>query len=74
MVDRIAELRSEAEAAIAGASSTGDLEELRVRFLGRKAELPNLLRNVASLLELRQTRVAGIVGVWRKQRRGARTQ
>src|SRR4051812_11367147 len=49
MVDRIEELRNEAEAAIAGAASTGELEELRVRFLGRKAELPQLLRGVRDL-------------------------
>src|SRR4029453_12335925 len=49
MVDRITELRDEAEAAIAGASSTAELEELRVRFLGRKAELPQLLRGVGEL-------------------------
>ena len=49
MIDRIAELRSEAEAAIAAASSVGELEELRVRYLGRKAELPNLLRGVRDL-------------------------
>jgi phenylalanyl-tRNA synthetase alpha chain len=49
MVDRIAELRGEAEAAIAGAGSTAELEELRVRFLGRKAELPQLLRGVREL-------------------------
>src|SRR6476619_5400651 len=49
MVDRIEELRGEAEAAIGGAASTGELEELRVRFLGRKAELPQLLRGVRDL-------------------------
>jgi phenylalanyl-tRNA synthetase alpha chain len=49
MTERIDELRSEAEAAIAAADSTADLEELRVRYLGRKAELPNLLRGVAQL-------------------------
>ena len=48
MIDRIDELRAEAEAAIAGAPSSAALEELRVRYLGRKAELPNLLRGVAS--------------------------
>ncbi len=46
---RISELRSEAEAAIAEAPDTAALEELRVRYLGRKAELPNLLRGVAEL-------------------------
>ncbi len=49
MLDRIAALRTEAEAAIAGAGTTADLEELRVRFLGRKAELPQLLRGVRDL-------------------------
>ena len=49
MLDRIAALRTEAEAAIAGAGTTAELEELRVRFLGRKAELPQLLRGVREL-------------------------
>ena len=48
-LDRIDALRAEAESAIATATTTGSLEELRVRFLGRKAELPNLLRTVAEL-------------------------
>jgi phenylalanyl-tRNA synthetase alpha chain len=49
MIERIDQLRSEAEAAITAAPSTAALEELRVRYLGRKAELPNLLRGVAEL-------------------------
>jgi phenylalanyl-tRNA synthetase alpha chain len=49
LLDRIDALRSEAESAIATATTTASLEELRVRFLGRKAELPNLLRGVAEL-------------------------
>jgi phenylalanyl-tRNA synthetase alpha chain len=49
MLDRIAQLRSEGEAAVGAAGSTAELEELRVRFLGRKAELPQLLRGVAEL-------------------------
>jgi phenylalanyl-tRNA synthetase alpha chain len=49
MIDRIAELRAEAEAAIAGATASAELEELRVRYLGRKAELPNVLRGIAQL-------------------------
>src|SRR4249919_3441768 len=49
MIERIDELRGEAEGAIASAGSTAALEELRVRYLGRKAELPNLLRGVAQL-------------------------
>jgi phenylalanyl-tRNA synthetase alpha chain len=49
MIDRIGELRGEAERAIAAAGSTESLEELRVRYLGRKAELPQMLRGVAEL-------------------------
>src|SRR3954447_23680977 len=49
MIDRIAQLRAEGEAAVAGADDSGALEDVRVRFLGRKAELPNLLRGVAQL-------------------------
>src|SRR4051794_4555795 len=49
MLDRIEALRSEGEAAVRAAGSLGELEEARVRHLGRKAELPNLLRGVAEL-------------------------
>ncbi|HYF27694.1 MAG TPA: phenylalanine--tRNA ligase subunit alpha, partial [Baekduia sp.] len=49
MLDRITELQDEALAAVDAAPDTAALEELRVRFLGRKAELPNLLRGVAQL-------------------------
>jgi phenylalanyl-tRNA synthetase alpha chain len=47
--DRIAEIEQEARQAIASAQSTQALEDARIRYLGRKAELPNLLRNVAQL-------------------------
>jgi phenylalanyl-tRNA synthetase alpha chain len=49
MIERIEQLRAEAAAAIADASSSEALEELRVRYLGRKAELPQMLRGVAQL-------------------------
>jgi phenylalanyl-tRNA synthetase alpha chain len=49
MIERIEELRAEAQTAIAGAGSSDALEELRVKYLGRKAELPQLLRGVAQL-------------------------
>jgi phenylalanyl-tRNA synthetase alpha chain len=49
MIERIEQLRAEGEAAIAEASGTDALEQARVRFLGRKAELPNMLRGVAQL-------------------------
>jgi phenylalanyl-tRNA synthetase alpha chain len=49
MIERIEQLRSEAEQAIGAATGSEALEELRVRYLGRKAELPRMLREVASL-------------------------
>ncbi|HKH42620.1 MAG TPA: phenylalanine--tRNA ligase subunit alpha [Solirubrobacterales bacterium] len=51
MLDRIAQLRSNAEAAIAAARTAHELEELRVRYLGRKAELTGILRGIAELPE-----------------------
>jgi phenylalanyl-tRNA synthetase alpha chain len=46
---RITELQREGEAAIAASQTTAALEDVRVQFLGRKAELPNLLRGVSEL-------------------------
>src|SRR6201994_2405141 len=47
--DRIEQIRREASDAIGAADTTAALEEVRIRYLGRKAELPNLLRGVAEL-------------------------
>src|SRR5256714_15055199 len=49
MIERIQQLREDGEAQIAGARSAEELGELRVRLLGRKAELPRMLRGVAAL-------------------------
>jgi phenylalanyl-tRNA synthetase alpha chain len=49
MIDRIEALRAEADGAIAAATTSDELEQLRVRYLGRKAELPQMLREVATL-------------------------
>jgi phenylalanyl-tRNA synthetase alpha chain len=46
---RIEQLRGEAEAAIASAADAAELEELRVRYLGRKAELTGILRGIGQL-------------------------
>jgi len=46
---RIRAISDEAERAIGAARSSDALEELRIRFLGRKAELPQLLRGVRDL-------------------------
>ncbi len=47
--ERIEAIRREAADAIGTAETTAALEEIRIRYLGRKAELPNLLRGVAQL-------------------------
>jgi phenylalanyl-tRNA synthetase alpha chain len=43
------ELRAEGESAIAAAGTTAELEELRVRLLGRKSELTATLRSIGEL-------------------------
>jgi phenylalanyl-tRNA synthetase alpha chain len=48
-LDRIEEIRRQAATAIGSAESTAALEELRVRHLGRKAELTGILRGIAEL-------------------------
>ncbi len=49
MLERIEEIRDEAAAAIDAADSSAALEDLRVRYLGRKAELTTILRGIAEL-------------------------
>ena len=49
MIERIAQLQAQASAEIEGAANSEQVQELRVRYLGRKAELPQMLRGVASL-------------------------
>jgi phenylalanyl-tRNA synthetase alpha chain len=48
-LDRIESLRAEAAAAIAAATDAAELEELRVRHLGRKSELTAILRGISQL-------------------------
>jgi phenylalanyl-tRNA synthetase alpha chain len=59
MLERIEEIRSEAAGAIGAASSTAELEELRVRHLGRKAELTQILRGIAELPAEERGKVGG---------------
>jgi phenylalanyl-tRNA synthetase alpha chain len=49
MQERVERLRAEAEAAIASAPSSDALEELRVKYLGRKSELTEILRGIGEL-------------------------
>jgi phenylalanyl-tRNA synthetase alpha chain len=49
MIERVGQLLEQAREAILTADGGGALEELRVRYLGRKAELPQILRGVREL-------------------------
>ncbi|TMQ64213.1 MAG: phenylalanine--tRNA ligase subunit alpha [Candidatus Eisenbacteria bacterium] len=49
MIERIDALRAEGERALSGAATSADLEAVRVRFLGRKSELTQILRGLKDL-------------------------
>jgi phenylalanyl-tRNA synthetase alpha chain len=59
MLERIEAIRSEAAAAIAAAASSAALEELRVHYLGRKAELTGVLRGISELPAEERGKVGG---------------
>jgi phenylalanyl-tRNA synthetase alpha chain len=67
MLERIEELRSEAGGAIEAASTSAELEELRVRCLGRKAELTTILRGIADLPQAERGQVGGAANRARKE-------
>jgi phenylalanyl-tRNA synthetase alpha chain len=70
MLERIEEIRGEAAAAIGGADSSAALEELRVRYLGRKAELTTILRGIADLPPEERGAVGGTANKARKELEG----
>jgi phenylalanyl-tRNA synthetase alpha chain len=47
--ERIEELKTEALAAVAAADSTAELERVRVRYLGRSAEITGIKKSIGSL-------------------------
>ncbi len=49
MLDKIENLRKEASAAIASVADAAGLEALRVKYLGRKSDLTQILRGIAEL-------------------------
>jgi len=67
MLERIEEIRGEAAAAIAAADSSAALEELRVGYLGRKAELTTILRGIAELPAEERGSVGGAANKARKE-------
>jgi phenylalanyl-tRNA synthetase alpha chain len=66
-IDRLEAIRAEAAAAIEVAPGTAELEELRVRFLGRKAELTTILRGIAELPAEERSKVGSGANEARKQ-------
>ena len=48
MKEQLATIRSEALAAFAQAGSSAELDALRVKYLGKKGELTNLLKGMNS--------------------------
>jgi len=67
MLERIEEIRDEATSAIGAAGSSAALEELRVRYLGRKAELTTILRGIADLPPEDRGKVGGTANKARKE-------
>ncbi|HEX4669865.1 MAG TPA: phenylalanine--tRNA ligase subunit alpha [Solirubrobacterales bacterium] len=67
MLERIEEIRGEAAAAIGAATSSAALEELRIRYLGRKAELTTILRGIAELPAEERGKVGGAANRTRKE-------
>jgi phenylalanyl-tRNA synthetase alpha chain len=59
MLERIEKIETEATAAIEAAAGTAELEELRVRYLGRKAELTTILRGISELPQEERGQVGG---------------
>jgi phenylalanyl-tRNA synthetase alpha chain len=49
VIERIDALRAEGERALSGATTAADLEAARVRYLGRKSELTQILRGLKDL-------------------------
>ena len=57
MIEQIEQLSASARAEIARAQTSEELEELRVRYLGRRAELPQMLRGLTELEPQERARV-----------------
>src|SRR6201995_3612291 len=67
MLERIEEIRVEATEAIVDASTSAALEDLRVKYLGRKAELTQILRGISQLPPEERGPVGGAANKARKE-------
>jgi phenylalanyl-tRNA synthetase alpha chain len=70
VIERIQQLLTESQDAIALASSSDAVEQLRVRYLGRKAELPQLLRGVSELAPQERAAVGAAANQARQRLQG----
>jgi phenylalanyl-tRNA synthetase alpha chain len=70
VLEQIANIRVEATEAIVDAGSSAALEELRVKYLGRKAELTQILRGIAQLPPEERGPVGGAANKARKELEG----
>ncbi|HEX2728809.1 MAG TPA: phenylalanine--tRNA ligase subunit alpha [Rubrobacteraceae bacterium] len=59
-VGRIEDLKSEALAAVMSARSTSDLEGIRVRYLGRSAELTEIKKSIGTLSPDQRKEIGGV--------------
>jgi len=67
MLDQIEKIRLEATEAIVDASTSAALEDLRVKYLGRKAELTQILRGISQLPPEERGPVGGAANKARKE-------
>ncbi|MBS1846521.1 MAG: phenylalanine--tRNA ligase subunit alpha [Actinobacteria bacterium] len=67
MLEQIEKIRVEATEAIVDASTSAALEELRVKYLGRKAELTQILRGISQLPPEDRGPVGGAANKARKE-------
>ena len=67
---RVQEILERALAEVAGARSTSDLEQVRVRVLGRAGELTTLLRSLGAIPAAERPRVGEEANRAKAQRRG----
>ena len=58
--ERIEQLKSEALSAVYSSASTADLEDVRVRFLGRSAELTEIKKSIGALAPEERKEVGGL--------------
>jgi phenylalanyl-tRNA synthetase alpha chain len=66
LTDRIEQIEAEGRAAVEAAGTVAELEEARVRFLGRKAELNSILKGIGELDPAERGPVGGAANRARK--------